>query len=202
MGAKQGDKLVTSDENGSSTKGFFFHFYNRGLEGNRIFFTPRNFYHCLRLVKKYATAYSISVIAYCLMPNHYHILIRQDGNYLPSKLIQSAFNAYVQAINKEQGRKGTIFEGRAKHILVDREDYLIHLCRYIHLNPVQAGLVQNPEDWIYSNYLDWIGERSGTLLDEKFIHDHFHSHWDYRDFVVDYVEDQDLTAEVADYVLE
>lgn len=186
----------------SPTLGLYFHFYNRGIGGGRIFFDPGNFYHCLRLVKKYSKRYQIAVIAYCLMPNHYHFLLRQDGNHSPSKLIQTVFNAYVQAVNKQHRRKGTLFEGRSKHIHIDREEYLIHLCRYIHLNPVKSELAETPEKWIYSNYLDWIETRDGTLMDENFIRDHFSTSSDYQSFVNGYRDTDESDDKMEEYLLE
>jgi REP element-mobilizing transposase RayT len=153
--------------------GEYYHIYNRGAGRNSIFFTPANYEYCLRLVKRCLTQYAVTIIAYCLMPNHYHFLLRQDSDLLLSKFIGVLFNAYAQAVNKQQARSGSLFEGRFRHKHIEREEYLIHLCRYIHLNPVKAQLVQRPEDWPYSNYVDWIGLRSGALKDQTFIHAHF-----------------------------
>ncbi|MCD6334967.1 MAG: transposase [Candidatus Latescibacteria bacterium] len=66
------------------------------------------------------------------MPNHYHFLLRQDGEVSLSRFINVAFNVYVQALNKQLERKGTLFEGRFKHVLVDKDEYILYLCRYIH----------------------------------------------------------------------
>ncbi|MCL5999371.1 MAG: transposase [Chloroflexi bacterium] len=151
-----------------------------------IFFNPGNYEYCLRLSKQYAQKYGIAIIAYCLMPNHYHFLIRQETEQPPSKFINALFSAYVQAVNVQQQRKGTLFESRFRHVTVDREEYLTHLCRYIHLNPVKANLVDQPSEWPYSNYLEWVGCRAGTLVDRTFIHQFFKDSAAYRVFVVDY----------------
>ena len=150
-------------------QGNYYHIYNRGVNRQKIFFSKENYFHCLRLLSKYSKAYLVTVIAYCLMPNHYHLLVRQDSEIGFPKLIKTVFNAYVQAVNKQLGRKGTLFEGRSKHVHVDKDEYILHLCRYIHLNPVEAGLARMPEDWIFSNYRDWIGRRQGKLKDIGFI---------------------------------
>jgi hypothetical protein len=94
----------------------------------------------------------------------------------------------VQALNLQQERAGTLFEGRFKHRCVDKWEYLMMLCRYIHLNPVKAKLVTRPEDWAYSNYREWIGMRDGALVDKVFVQDHFSSVDEYVKFVSD-VED-------------
>jgi putative transposase len=167
----------------------YYHIYNRGASHGRIFFTDDNYMYCLRLVKKHRIRYEMSVIAYCLMPNHYHFLLRQDGNQPVSRFMQTLFNSYVQALNKQRNRSGTLFEGRFKHVHVDRTDYLVYLCRYIHLNPVRADLVSRPELWPYSNYLDVIERRSGVLKDEAFYREMFDTPADYAAFVGEGLED-------------
>jgi len=180
----------------------YYHLYNRGVGGNPVFFNAGNFEHCLRLIKRYHQPYGATVVAHWLMPNHYHLLLRQDSDQPLSKFIGVLFNAYVQAVNRQQGRKGPLFEGRFRHVWVDREEYLIHLCRYIHLNPVKAGLVTAPEHWHYSNYLEWVGERAGTLKDESFIRDRFATPGSYRAFVADYLDEHRVHDEIHRYLLE
>ena len=94
-----------------------------------------------------------------------------------------------------------MFEGRAKSIEVSDEQYLIHLCRYIHLNPVVAGLVQQPEDWPYSNYLEWIGQRHGMLVDRGFVLAYYADPTEYAGFVRSSV-DEVVAAKLAKYCLE
>ena len=84
--------------------------------------------------------------------------------------------------------------------VVDREEYLIHLCRYIHLNPVKANLVPQIEDWLYSNYLEWIGQRTDTLKDAKFIGDRFPTPEAYRQFVADNQDLVQTRGSIAKYV--
>ncbi|OGO18929.1 MAG: hypothetical protein A2Z14_05240 [Chloroflexi bacterium RBG_16_48_8] len=116
------------------------------------------------------------------MPNHYHLLLRQDGDFPVYRFINSLFNSYVQAVNRQQNRKGPMFEGTYQYVHVDREKYIIHLCRYIHLNPVKANLVSGPEDWQYSNYREWANLRKGALKDQDFITVYFQSPKEYASF--------------------
>jgi putative transposase len=183
-------------------RGQYYHLYNRGVGEDIIFFNPGNYEHCLRLLERYHGRYGATVIVYCLMPNHYHLLVRQESAEALSRFMGVLFNAYVQAVNRQQGRRGPLFEGRFRHVWVDREEYLIHLCRYIHLNPVQARLVKTPELWQYSNYLDWIGERPGTLADESFIRDHFGSPGSYRSFVNADVDQTQALDNIQNYLLD
>ncbi len=182
--------------------GNYYHIYNRGAHRENIFLSDENFLYCLRLLRKYAQSYSVTVIAYCLMPNHYHFLLRQDGEVSLSKFINVAFNAYVQALNRQLGRKGTLFEGRFKHVLVDKDEYVLHLCRYIHLNPVKAGLVSRPEDWVYSNFREWIDRQQGRLKHAEFISSYFARPEDYQRFVMEYEFEKELAEKLQRYLLE
>lgn len=183
-------------------KGSYYHIYNRGLNRNNIFFTDQNYLYCLKLIGQYIKDLQITVIAYCLMPNHYHLLLRQDSEVSVSKLIQNVFNRYVQAINNYLGRKGTLFEGRYKHVHVGDDSYIVHLCRYIHLNPVEAGLVKKPEDWKFSNYREWIGLRKGELKDSNFIEDYFPKPTMYQKFVLEYQQDKKVQERLTKYFLD
>jgi putative transposase len=95
---------------------------------------------------------------------------------------------FLCASNRQQNRKGTLFEGRYQFVEVDRDEYILHLCRYIHLNPVKANLVLRPENWQYSNYREWVNLRRGTLQDRKFITGTFQSPDEYAAFCEDYSE--------------
>jgi putative transposase len=164
--------------------GRYYHVYNRGCNREDIFANERNYVFLLRRMKAYLCDYALSLIAYCLMPNHYHFLMRPDEDNVLSRFIQRLFNSYTQSFNRQQGRSGTLFEGRAKSVLVETDEYIVHLCRYIHLNPVSAGLVQRPGDWKYSNYLEWVEQRDGPLVDRDFVRQYFSSADDYEDFVM------------------
>jgi len=166
--------------------GQFYHVYNRGAGGQPIFREEENYLFLLRRIKEHATPLEISVVAYCLIPNHYHLLLRQDGLEPAGRLPQRVFNSYTKAVNKRYDRTGTLFEGPYKAVHVDRDSYLLHLCRYIHANPLKHGLVSDLAQWPYSNYHEWIGERSGTLVDRAFVQTHFPEPGSYRRFVFDY----------------
>jgi len=166
-------------------KNNYYHIYNRGCNKENIFIGDENYIYLLRKIIKYKDEFNISVIAYCLMPNHYHFLLRQDSEVLISDFMQRVFNSYTKAINKKYGRSGTLFEGKYQAIHIDKENYLIHLCRYIHRNPIEAKLVSNISEWKYSNYLDWLGMRKGKLVDKNFILDRFGSANNYKKFIED-----------------
>ena len=184
-------------------QGQFYHIYNRGVAQQPIFREEENYLFLLRRVQKYASAFDIAVVTYCLMPNHYHFLLRQDDQTPAGLLPQRVFNSYTKAFNKRYDRTGTLFEGPFKAIHVDQDRYLLHLCRYIHANPVRHGLVSDLEQWPYSNYLEWIGARNGKLVDRAFVREHFPVAGSYRQFVLDYLSGLDeLPAGIDTYLLE
>lgn len=167
------------------TPGHYYHVYNRGVNRESIFREEANYFYLLKLIRKAQNEFAVSVIAYCLMPNHYHFLLRQDGQYSISDFMQSIFNAYPKAFNKKYGRSGIIFEGRFKSVHVDTDAYLIYLSSYIHRNPIDTNppLVQRIEDWPFSNYLEWIGLRNGKLFDHTFVDELLGDGFDYPNFV-------------------
>ncbi|MFB0534576.1 MAG: transposase [Anaerolineae bacterium] len=168
--------------------GHYYHVYNRGCNRQRIFANAGNYLFLLRRAQSFLADYPLSVIAYCLMPNHYHFLLRPEEDRALSRFIQRLFNSYTQAFNKQQGRSGTLFGGRAKSVPVDTDEYVVHLCRYVHLNPVRAGLVAHPSEWLYSNYLEWVERRGGTLVDRVFVRQYFPTASDYEAFVMSEVD--------------
>lgn len=183
-------------------QGQYYHIYNRGANRLPIFRTRDNYLFLLRKVKKYAAHFEISVIAYCLMPNHYHFLLRQDGPHPISAFVQAVFNSYTKAFNKMFDRSGTLFEGPFRAIMVDRDAYLVHLCRYIHRNPLEAGLVDHPARWEFSNYREWVGERNGTLVDRALVREWFPSPGEYERFVMEYTPPAKIEAVVERFRLE
>jgi putative transposase len=134
------------------------------------------------------------------MPNHYHFLLRQDGEAPAGLLSQRVFNSYTKAYNKRYEQSGTLFEHRFQAKAIKTSEHLLQLCRYIHANPVKDGLVADPADWPYSNYLDWIGERNGTLLDRTFIREQFADGADYKAFVLEYLRSRTLPEDVQRYL--
>lgn len=124
----------------------------------------------------------VSIVAYCLMPNHFHFLVYLRCDDFSDRM-SSFQKSYTQAINRARERVGPLFQGRFRAEHVDREEYLTHLSRYIHLNPVVAGLVQRPADWEFSSYREFIGLREGSLPEPHPVLQVFESRAAYRSFV-------------------
>jgi len=177
-------------------EGCYYHIFNRGAHQVSIFREHDNYLFVLRKMKAYCPALHIAPIAYCLLPNHYHMLVRQDGDRPVGLLPQRVFNAYSKAYNERYAHSGTLFQGPYRVRLVDQDSYLLHLCRYIHANPVIHGMVSSVADWPYSNYPEWTGERLGTLVDLDFVQAHHPHPQDYERFVQQYVVERRLPEEL------
>ena len=140
----------------------YYHLYNRGHNRALVFFEEENYRYFLRRVRQYVVPQHALLVAYVLMPNHYHLLIRAESTKL-SRAMQRLGISYTKSINKRYDRTGGLFQGafQAKH--VDDQEYLLHLSRYIHLNPVRSRLVGKAQDWVFSSYPEYVGLRKGTL---------------------------------------
>ncbi|MDP8315649.1 MAG: transposase [Candidatus Celaenobacter antarcticus] len=147
-------------------EGIIVHFYNRVVPNELLFRENKDYTQFLKPFKKSVKEIPSSVYAYCLMPNHFHFLLRQNSKIPLYKIFNKILSSYVQKYNIKYIRKGSIFGHPLQSKLVVDEEQLITLCKYIHLNPVKAGLVEEPDDWEFSNYQEWIGVRSGELFDD------------------------------------
>ena len=102
--------------------------------------------------------HSVNILAYCLMPTHIHLLLKEIEENGISKFINNTFNSYARYFNLKHKRKGPLWEGKSKKIKINSDEQLLHTTRYIHLNPVTAYLVNKPEDWPYSSYHEYMND--------------------------------------------
>lgn len=150
--------------------GSFYHIYNRGNNGANLFREPPNYHYFLRLYRKYLYPF-VATYAYCLLPNHFHFLIRtKDLHELQSglrpdfgKQFANCFGTYAKAVNARYGRTGSLFEGRIKRKRVSSERYFVTLAVYIHRNPQAHGLIGDFREWKHSSYRTLLSEQR-TLL--------------------------------------
>jgi putative transposase len=98
----------------------------------------------------------VQIIAYCIMPTHFHLVIYEKENKALSHYMRRILDSYTRYFNKKTKRQGPLWVGKFKKVLVTSDEQLLHLTRYVHLNPVSAGLVEKPEDWPYSSYREYI----------------------------------------------
>lgn len=136
--------------------GAFYHVINRGNAGDAIFNSIRDREKFLVYLGKATERYFIRIHTYCLMSNHYHLLVETPEPNL-SRSIQWINVSYATYFNRKRDRHGHLFQGRFKAILIEADEYLKHLSRYIHLNPVRAKLVDKPSDYVWSSYLSFTG---------------------------------------------
>lgn len=170
--------------------GQYYHIVSRSISKYRIFNTEQDFEKMKEIMKNYqfsdfAMHYSeycilsnraktaihkalfdsenrlVEIIAYCIMPTHIHLLLKQITENGISRFISKSLNSYSKSFNSKHKRKGPLWEGRFKNVLVNSNEQLLHLTRYIHLNPASAGLVDKPEDWKYSSYGEYLKKFAG-----------------------------------------
>jgi putative transposase len=101
----------------------------------------------------------VEIIAYCLMPTHIHLILKQTVDFGISKYMSNILNCYSRYFNVKHGRIGPLWSGRFKNVLVNDDEQLLHLSRYIHLNPVSANLINDINDWQFSSYYEYIGDK-------------------------------------------
>ncbi len=174
-------------------EGGYYHIYNRGIEGREIFGDEQDYKTFLYTLKRYLEPYSgevrkgfkkdrpsilthkqqmsldgeVILLAYCLMPNHFHLLVKQKSRDGITKLMRRVCTNYSMYFNRKYERKGVLFEGIYKAVVIISEEQLINLSRYIHLNPMNVvkrkyGLVETvmgskPEEYPYSSFRKYLG---------------------------------------------
>lgn len=201
-----------------------YHIYNRGVDKRRIFMDEQDYAVFLHLLKYYlsppgdkekhplsdtSTAVirprpienlhqEVDLLAYCLMPNHFHLLVKQKTVDGMTKLMRRLCTIYSMYFNRRHKRTGHLFENRYKAVLVDSNDYLLHLSRYIHLNPIElTGTV--PVSWPYSSFAYYIGLKKAKWVKPMLVLGCFYkieksklfgkSYNSYKEFVLDIKED-------------
>ncbi|MBA4418490.1 MAG: transposase [Syntrophus sp. (in: bacteria)] len=133
----------------------FYHITGRGNERKKIFYSKTDYNKFKEYIKEVQIRFGFILHAYVLMGNHYH-LIGETPRANLSAIMHSINGAYTTYFNKKRKRSGHLFQGRYKAILIDHDSYLLELSRYIHLNPVKAGMVEKPEDYAFSSYASYI----------------------------------------------
>ena len=153
--------------------GAFYHVTARGNENKSIFKNEKDYERFLSYIEAAVERYGAVVHAYCLMDNHYHLLIQTPRANLP-EVMQYINGSYTTYVNTKRQRVGHLFQGRYKALLIEADTYAQELSRYIHLNPVRAGMVRKPEDYPWSSYRYYAGkDKSPRWLTLKFILDYF-----------------------------
>ncbi len=170
--------------------GALYHITSRGNDRKKIYRDDEDFSAFLHVLASVIERYNWRCYAYCLMANHYHLVIETPEANL-SRGMRQLNGVYTQRFNRTYHRTGHIFQGRFKAILVDRDSYLLELCRYVVLNPVRGGVTEAPEKWKWSSYLSTAGfGRPSPFLTTDWLLSQFHTERKkaqqrYRAFVLD-----------------
>src|SRR3989338_712132 len=152
--------------------GAFYHITSRGNERKNIFKNEYDFKKFLEYLEAANKRYRAVIHIYCLMSNHYHLLIETPLGNL-SQIMRHINGSYTTYFNTKRQRAGHLFQGRYKAILVEADEYAGELSRYIHLNPVRAGIVNNPEEYRCSSYQNYTGKKADKWLTTDFILGYF-----------------------------
>lgn len=188
----------------------YYHLYNRGVAKQKIFSSDGDYEHFLKtfgfyLEKSPKTKLShadekeikilnitrpkkplVMVLGYCLMPNHFHLLVKQLSDNGISIFMRRSLDSYTRYFNTRYERIGPLYQGRFKAICVENDEQLLHLSRYIHLNPFLGHLTQKPNDYPWSSYHFYLNNQTLRLCNPKFILDVAGSKKEYEEFVNDY----------------
>ena len=210
----------------------YYHVYNRGVEKRTIFEDEMDYKVFLNYLKEYLSPEidkekmikkisfkdtvfkgvprtpnnyhdKIELLAYCLMPNHFHLLIKQNIKSGMKEFIHSLLLRYSAYFNKKYERVGPLFQGRYKAVSVENEAYLLHLSRYIHMNPLE---INNDLSQAYSSYADYIGLRNTLWLNPRTILSYFNNGWSkdfkkvstYKNFIEKYKGNMNLEGLVLE----
>ncbi len=162
-------------------EGQFYHIYNRGVNGENLFKEKKNYYYFLDQYKFYC-ADILETFAYCLLKNHFHMLVRVKENVeVPkrtgsgmfklnaSKQLSHFFNSYAQSINKAYNRTGPLFESPFERKLIDDENYLMKMIHYCHRNAVHHGFVTDVKEWEFSSYHSILASDNSLVATDKVI---------------------------------
>lgn len=205
------NSLKTYVENG------YYHIYNRGVEKRKIFVDNRDYKVFLYFLKKYLQSINpndldpfkkqknladeIILLVYCLMPNHFHLLVKQKSKDGITKLMKRISTNYAMYFNKRYERVGPLFQGVYKAVLIETDEQLLHTSRYIHINPSEFKSIslKKLDDYLYSSYGDYLGGRRTEWLHTEEILPFFKTKkrtglvdfFSYQAFVEDYKGDFD-----------
>jgi REP element-mobilizing transposase RayT len=153
--------------------GAFYHVTSRGNERKDVFKSQRDRGKFLEYLESATVRYGASIHVYCLMSNHYHLLIETPGGNL-SQIMRHINGAYTNYFNAKRKRSGHLFQGRYKALLVEADAYATEVSRYVHLNPVRVGIVVTPEEYQWSSYRAYIGQgKPPKWLQTAFISSYF-----------------------------
>jgi len=145
--------------------GLIYHVLNRGNRREKVFHKDKDYWTFLELIKEAKKHYPIDIFAYCLMPNHFHIVVRPcQANYL-SKWMQWLMTSHVRRYHRHYKTTGHIWQGRFKSFVIQKDEHLLTVLRYVERNPVRARLVFSARDWLWSSHKERTGKELEKIVD-------------------------------------
>lgn len=186
--------------------GNYFHIFCRGNEKRNIFLDTTDYERFLYKMKEYKIIHRVSIICYCLMPNHFHLLLRQNTDESISSFIHRLTVSYSMYFNKRYNRVGHLFQGRFKAKLITKDECILHLSRYIHLNPYEIiNSISELENYLWSSYSEYLNISNNREICEKDIilqkFNNVYAIQAHRKFVNSMISDTEL-IKIKDFIIE
>lgn len=211
----------------------FYHVFNRSIARQPIFLNKRDYQRMIQVIDFYRypkprLRFSffdrlpsdekenflrelrkempiVEIISYCLMPNHFHFLLRPIADFGISDFIRNIQHSYSKYFNVKNDRSGSLFQGMFKAVLIETDEQFVHVSRYIHLNPVSSYLIEADqlENYPWSSFKEYVAKSSNsTFLDKKLIMEWFKSAENYKQFVLDQADYQRGLEEIKHLIIE
>jgi len=145
--------------------GLIYHVLNRGNNKRKIFYRYNDFQLFLNLTRKSKKDFGIKIFAYCLMPNHFHIVLSPDKGVLLSKWMHCLMRSHFIQYKRVHETTGHLWQGRFKSFVIQEDNHLLVILRYVERNPVRANLVVSAKNWSWSSHQERIGKVHNPFLD-------------------------------------
>lgn len=208
--------------------GEYYHIYNRGVDKRDVFLDENDYLRFLKNLREFnnnlireerlrirnnlksefdfvsesnSEEQFAEIIAYCLNPNHYHLILKQNSEKGIEKFMQKVGTGYTNYFNKKYERSGALFQGKFKAISIDSNEYLLYLSAYVNRNNFIHGYGNNSKEWKYCSAPDYLGKRNGTLCNKNIILDQFRK-TEYEDFLDKNAQHLKENKEFAHYCIE
>jgi putative transposase len=210
-----------------------YHIYNRGIDRRPTFTTIREYQRAIEAIKFYRFTRPplrlskflrleeegksevlqllqkkdklIRILCYCLMPNHFHLLLKQDRDKGIAKFLSNVQNSYTRYFNTRHDRDGSLFLNQFKAVRIETDEQLLHVCRYIHLNPYTGFVVKSLaelEKYPWSSLPDYISRDATTFVERDMILGYFRNTDQYKRFVFDQADYQRRLREIKHLIFE
>lgn len=144
----------------------FYHIFSRGVNRQKIFVDTFDFQKFLKRLENLKGKFDHSIYCYCLLPNHFHLSLQTRKTPI-SKIMSSLLISYSMYFNRKHDRVGPLFQDRFRSVLIEKDSYFLELSRYIHLQPVRTGLVEDPIDYPWSSYQELFGQSEFSIIDKE-----------------------------------